>query len=123
HYSKEYKEHAIKRVRLGNESINAVALDLGLPGNGMLSNWIRSYKENVYNVVIKKKRRRIYEQEIVKRIRTAQARKRQVASPEFKAYCRKRISGAFAEAIKSGATSLINWSWNELTLNSVFPTI
>ena len=41
HYSKEYKEHAIKRVLLGNESINAVALDLGLPGNGMLSNWIR----------------------------------------------------------------------------------
>src|SRR5699024_12079064 len=57
HYSKEYKEHAIKRVLLGNESINAVALDLGLPGNGMLSNWIRSYKENGYNVVIKKKGR------------------------------------------------------------------
>ena len=74
---------------LGNESINAVALDLGLPGNGMLSNWIRSYKENGYNVVIKKKGRRIHEQERVKRIRTAQARKRQVASPEFKAYCRK----------------------------------
>lgn len=91
HYSKEYKEHAIKRVLLGNESINAVALDLGLPGNGMLSNWIRSYKENGYNVVIKKKGRRIHEQERVKRIRTAQARKRQVASPEFKAYCRKRI--------------------------------
>ena len=46
---------------LGNESINAVALDLGLPGNGMLSNWIRSYKENGYNVVIKKKGRRIHE--------------------------------------------------------------
>ena len=61
HYSKEYKEHAIKRVLLGNESINAVALDLGLPGNGMLSNWIRSYKENGYNVVIKKKGRRIHE--------------------------------------------------------------
>lgn len=91
HYSKEYKEHAIKRVLLGNESINAVALDLGLPGNSMLSNWIRSYKENGYNVVIKKKGRRIHEQERVKRIRTAQARKRQVASPEFKAYCRKRI--------------------------------
>ncbi|MER0159759.1 transposase, partial [Lactobacillus helveticus] len=45
HYSKEFKEQAIKRVLLGNEAINAVALDLGLASRGMLGNWIRSYKE------------------------------------------------------------------------------
>lgn len=32
-----------------------------------------------------------HEQEKAERIRAAQARKRQAASPEFKAYCRKRI--------------------------------
>ena len=58
HYSKEFKEQAIKRVLLGNEAINAVALDLGLASRGMLGNWIRSCKENGYNVVIKKKGRR-----------------------------------------------------------------
>lgn len=45
-YSKEYKERAIKRVILGNEAIYSVALDLRLSSSGMLSNWIRSYKEN-----------------------------------------------------------------------------
>ncbi|NRN90450.1 hypothetical protein IMAU30003_02059 [Lactobacillus helveticus] len=38
HYSKEFKEQAIKRVLLGNEAINAVALDLGLASRGMLGN-------------------------------------------------------------------------------------
>ncbi|WP_373623544.1 transposase [Lactobacillus helveticus] len=79
HYSKEFKEQAIKRVLLGNEAINAVALDLGLASRGMLGNWIRSYKENGYNVVIKKKGRRTHEQEKAERIRAAQARKRQAA--------------------------------------------
>lgn len=84
-YSKEYKERAIKRVLFGDESVNAVALDLGLSSAGMLSNWIRSYKENGYNVVIKRKGRLTHEQE------KAQERKQRAASPEFKAYCRKCI--------------------------------
>ncbi|MCP9318139.1 IS3 family transposase, partial [Lactobacillus helveticus] len=58
---------------------------------GMLGNWIRSCKENGYNVVIKKKGRRTHEQEKAERIRAAQARKRQAASPEFKTCCRKCI--------------------------------
>jgi transposase-like protein len=85
-YSKEYKEHAIKRVLFGNEAIRAVALDLGLSSSGMLSNWIRSYKENGYNVVIKRKGRLTHEQEKADRARKAQERKRRAASPEFKAY-------------------------------------
>ncbi|MDN5580853.1 MAG: IS3 family transposase, partial [Lactococcus raffinolactis] len=91
HYSTEYKERAIKRVLFGNEAINAVALDLGLSSRGMLSNWIRSYKENGYNVVIKKKGRPTHEQAKADRARTAQARKCRAASPEFKTCCRKCI--------------------------------
>ena len=53
----------------------------------MLINWIRSYKENGYNVVIKRKGRRTCEQ----RAREIEERKRRIASPEFKAYCRERI--------------------------------
>ena len=90
-YSKEYKERAIKRVLFGNEIVNAVALDLGLTSRGILSNWSHSYKENGYNVVIKKKGRLTHEQEKADQTRAAQERKRRVASPEFKAYCRKRI--------------------------------
>ncbi|MCT0197558.1 IS3 family transposase, partial [Lactobacillus helveticus] len=85
--------------------INAVALDLGLASRGMLGNWIRSCKENGYNVVIKKKGRRTHEQEKAERIRAAQARKRQAVSPEFKAYCRKRIS-CIVKAIKLIAEQL-----------------
>ncbi|WP_435817198.1 hypothetical protein [Lactobacillus hominis] len=73
------------------EAIDAVALDLGLASRGMLSNWIRSYKENGYNVVIKQPGRRTHEQEKTERIRAAQARKRRAVSLEFKAYSRKRI--------------------------------
>ena len=90
-YSKEYKERAIKRVLFDNETVNAVALDLGLTSRSILSNWSHSYKENGYNVVIKKKGRLTHEQEKVDRTRAAQERKHRAASPEFKAYCRKRI--------------------------------
>lgn len=91
YYSKEYKERAIKRVLFGDEAIAAVALDLGLSSIGMLSNWIRSYKENGYNVVIKKKGRHTLEEKNKQRAREAETRKRKASSPEFKAYCRKRI--------------------------------
>lgn len=87
YYSKEYKERAI----FGDEAIAAVALDLGLSSIGMLSNWIRSYKENGYNVVIKKKGRHTLEEKNKQRAREAETRKRKASSPEFKAYCRKRI--------------------------------
>ena len=89
--SKEYKERAIKSVLFGDEAITAVALDLGLSSIGMLSNWIRSYKENGYNVVIKKKGRHTLEEKNKQRAREAETRKRKASSPEFKAYCRKCI--------------------------------
>ena len=56
-YSPEYKVAAIKRVVNGGESIKAVAVDIGLTSDSILWRWIKSYIENGYNVVTKKKGR------------------------------------------------------------------
>ena len=56
-YSREFKQNAIERVLLKNETINSVAIDIGLSGDGMLHNWINKYKENGYNIVERKRRR------------------------------------------------------------------
>ena len=56
-YSKEFKEKAIKRALSGKESIVSIALDLGLPSKGILNAWIKSYKENGYTVVERKRGR------------------------------------------------------------------
>ena len=56
-YSKYVKEEAINRVLVDGEAMWAVALDLGLPSVGMLSNWISKYKENGYNIVERKRGR------------------------------------------------------------------
>ena len=56
-YSKEFKEAAIARALSKQESIGQVSLQLGLKSCGMLNNWLREYKKNGYNVVIKKKGR------------------------------------------------------------------
>ncbi len=57
YYSREFKEKAIKRVLLGNESILSVSIELGLPRDALLYSWIKSYKENGYTVVERKKGR------------------------------------------------------------------
>ena len=56
-YSPEFKREAVERVLLHNESAWSVSIDLGLPGKSMLNVWIKSYIENGYNVVTKKKGR------------------------------------------------------------------
>ncbi|MCR4688285.1 MAG: IS3 family transposase, partial [Saccharofermentans sp.] len=56
-YSPKYKLAAINRVLVNGEPVNAVALDLGLTTDSVLSRWIKSYIENGYNVVTKKKGR------------------------------------------------------------------
>ena len=57
-YSKEFKEISVNRVLIGKESINSVAIDIGLISSGILTNWIKKYKENCYNVIEKKKVRK-----------------------------------------------------------------
>ena len=56
-YSKEFKLQTINRILINNESINSVAIDIGLASNGILHNWLSKFKENEYNVVEKKKGR------------------------------------------------------------------
>ncbi|WP_304757926.1 IS3 family transposase [uncultured Lactobacillus sp.] len=56
-FTKEFKEEAIEQALTGTKSIKDVSLELGLRSNGILFNWIREYKKNGYNVVIKKKGR------------------------------------------------------------------
>ena len=56
-YSAEFKEEAIYRVLTLHESILSVSIDLGLSTNSILRRWIKEYKENGYNVVIRKRGR------------------------------------------------------------------
>ena len=54
-YPIQFKQDAIDRVLLNNEAIWAVSLDIGLPSDGILPNWIKKYKENGYNIVERKR--------------------------------------------------------------------
>ena len=55
YYSPEFKEKALRRVLTDRESITAVAIDIGLSSRGMLVKWLKSYVENGYNIVEKKR--------------------------------------------------------------------
>ncbi|WP_338992023.1 IS3 family transposase [Fusobacterium animalis] len=57
-YSKDFKLQAINRILINHESINSVAIGIGLASNGILHNWLSKFKENGYNVVEKKKGRK-----------------------------------------------------------------
>ena len=56
-FSSETKQMAINRVIQGHEPVQSVAIDIGLKDMTPLRQWIKSYIENGYNVVIKKKGR------------------------------------------------------------------
>ena len=57
-YSKDFKLQIINRILISHESINSVALDIGLVYSGILHNWLSKFKENGYNVIEKKKGRK-----------------------------------------------------------------
>ena len=57
YYSPDLKLQIINKVLIDRQSIKAVAIEYGLPSDGMLCNWIRSYRDNGY-VIIEKKRGR-----------------------------------------------------------------
>ena len=57
YYFPYQKEQIINRVLVNGESITSVAIDEGLPSFGMLSEWIKKYKENGYNIVERKRGR------------------------------------------------------------------
>ena len=57
YYSLELKLEAINKVILDGQSIIGTAIEYGLSSDGMLLNWINSYKENGYVIVEKTKGR------------------------------------------------------------------
>ncbi len=50
-YSVELKQEIINKVLLERKSISSIAIEYGLPNEGLLSNWIKSYKDNNYVIV------------------------------------------------------------------------
>ena len=56
-YTAENKLAAIYRVLENGEPVEVVAIDIGLTSSSILRQWIKSYIENGYNVVTKKKGR------------------------------------------------------------------
>jgi len=57
YYSSEEKLRIINRVLISNESIVSVAIDEGLSKDALLHSWLKSYKENGYNIVERKRGR------------------------------------------------------------------
>ena len=56
-YTKEFKQEAIDRVLINNETVMSVSINIGLPSDGLLQNWIKKYKEMGYNIVERKRGR------------------------------------------------------------------
>ncbi|WP_406842466.1 IS3 family transposase [Lactobacillus helveticus] len=56
-YSKKFKEQTIEQAVFGTKSDVQLSLELGFKSIGMLNNWLREYKENGYNFIIKQKGR------------------------------------------------------------------
>ena len=89
YYSLEFKEKAIKRVLSGRESMISVSVDLGLPRESLLHAWIKSYKENGYTIVERKRGRHgKKERDDSGRIKS---RTESLKGRELEAYHRERI--------------------------------
>lgn len=56
-YSKKFKEQTIEQAIFGTKSDVQLSLELGFKSIAMLNKWLREYKENGYNVIIKQKGR------------------------------------------------------------------
>ena len=54
-YSKDFKLQIINIILINHESVNSVALDIGLVSSGILHHWLSKFKENGYNVIENKK--------------------------------------------------------------------
>ena len=57
YYSPELKLEIINKVLIDGQSSTSTAIEFGLTSDGLLNNWINSYKENGYVIVEKKKGR------------------------------------------------------------------
>ena len=50
-YSVELKQEIINQVLLEKKSISSTAIEYGLPNEGLLFQWLKSYKDNNYVIV------------------------------------------------------------------------
>lgn len=55
YYSPALKQEIINKVFIEHQSAIETAIQYGLNSVGILSNWIKSYKENGYTIIEKKK--------------------------------------------------------------------
>ena len=53
YYSPALKEEIINKVLVNNQSVNSTSIEYGLTSNGILFNWIKSYKKDGYVIVEK----------------------------------------------------------------------
>ena len=93
-YTSNFKEQALKRIIVDHEPLYHVALDLGLKSYSMLSNWLREYRKNGYNIVNKQRGRPPHDQKRTAdqtRKSAAQARERTLTPAKLEAENRERI--------------------------------
>lgn len=57
YYSPELKLEIINKVLISKQSVNYTSIEYGLSSSGILFNWIKTYKENGYTIVEKKRGR------------------------------------------------------------------
>ncbi|WP_338345973.1 transposase [Fructobacillus cardui] len=57
-YSNVLKLEIIRKILYSNQSIRSISLEFALASNGLLYNWLRSFHENSYTIVTKKKGRK-----------------------------------------------------------------
>lgn len=57
YYTPELKLEIINKVIINKQSVKSTAIEYGLSSDGMLINWIKSYKKNGYTIVEKKRGR------------------------------------------------------------------
>ena len=51
-YSKDFKLQTINRILINHESINSVAIDIGLTSSGILDNWLSKLSRKKQGVVL-----------------------------------------------------------------------
>ncbi|MCK8628015.1 transposase [Fructobacillus cardui] len=56
-HSNDLKLEIMRKALNSNRSIQSISLEYVLPSNGLLYNWLRSFRENGYTIVTKKKGR------------------------------------------------------------------
>ncbi|BEO99766.1 hypothetical protein FNCP11_20820 [Fusobacterium nucleatum] len=51
-YSKDFKLQTINRILINHESINSIAIDIGLTSSGILDNWLSKLSRKKQGVVL-----------------------------------------------------------------------